>query len=224
MNSPFTHSLFWHCSSLKMYFLDCSPSVSCTSSVRVTFSSFSPLCFLYSMSSPPIWPGSPFYRKNKGVLLQGRVACLTVFTCCEPSLLSLMCFWFYWQVLFIFFYPHQFYHKKESWLICMLFRWAFPSTKGTHSCTWLAPTGISWVGVYLVCLPWFKKSCFKSETDFLHLFSMWYLDPASLSVVTSLSHSVIPREFFFFFQFWHTSLFPIVEQTEVGSIQGKLNG
>ncbi|RXN08867.1 forkhead box N3-like protein [Labeo rohita] len=30
-------------------------------------------CMLYSgvsMSSPPIWPGSPFYRKNKGVLLQ----------------------------------------------------------------------------------------------------------------------------------------------------------
>nr|AAI16593.1 Zgc:136571 [Danio rerio] len=26
-----------------------------------------------SMSSPPIWPGSPFYRKNKGVLLQGKV-------------------------------------------------------------------------------------------------------------------------------------------------------
>lgn len=52
----------------------------------VTFSSYSPLCFLHSMSSPPIWPGSPFYRKNKGVLLQGRVTCLTVFTCCDPSL------------------------------------------------------------------------------------------------------------------------------------------
>uniref|UniRef100_A0AAY4A396 Forkhead box protein N3 n=1 Tax=Denticeps clupeoides TaxID=299321 RepID=A0AAY4A396_9TELE len=24
-----------------------------------------------SMSSPPIWPGSPFFRKNKGILLQG---------------------------------------------------------------------------------------------------------------------------------------------------------
>lgn len=173
--------------SLKMSFQDCSPSVSCTSSVHVTFSSFSPLCFLYSMSSPPIWPGSPFYRKNKGVLLQGRVTCLTVFTCCEPSFLSLMCFWFHLQVLFIIcFYPHQFYYKKGSWFICMLFRWAFPSTKGSYSCTWLAPTGISWVGVYLVCFPWFKKSCFKSETDFPHLFSMWYLDPASLSVVTPL--------------------------------------
>lgn len=90
--------------SLKMSFQDFSPSVSCTSSVHATFSSFSPLCFLYSMSSPPIWPGSPFYRKNKGVLLQGRVTCLTVFTCCEPSFLSLMCFWFHWQVLFIIFF------------------------------------------------------------------------------------------------------------------------
>lgn len=107
-----------------------------------------------------------------------------------------------------FFYPHQFYYKKGSWFIFMLFRWAFPSTKGTHSCTWLAHIGISWVGVYLVCLPWFKKSCFKSETDFPHLFSVWYLDPASLSVVTSRPHSVIPRDFSFLFQFWHTSLFP----------------
>lgn len=84
------------------------------------------------------------------------------------------------------FYPHQFYYKKGSWFICMLFRWAFPSTKGSYSCIWLAPKGISWVGVYLVCLPWFIKSCFKSETVFLHFFSMWYLDPASLSVVSSL--------------------------------------
>lgn len=182
-------SVFWHCLSLKISFMpfslsvfqDCSPSVSCTSSVCVTFSSFSPLCFLYSMSSPPIWPGSPFYRKNKGVLLQGRVMCLTVFMnhfVPNVSLVPLT------SSLFILLASVLL--QEGIWFICMLFRWVFPSTKGSYSCTWLAPKGIICVGVYLVCLPWFKKSCFKSETVFLHFFSMWYLDPASLSVVSSL--------------------------------------
>ncbi len=113
-------SVFWHCLSLKISFMpfslsvfqDCSPSVSCTSSVCVTFSSFSPLCFLYSMSSPPIWPGSPFYRKNKGVLLQGRVMCLTVFMnhfVLNVSLVPLT------SALYLF-YSHQFYYKKGSGL------------------------------------------------------------------------------------------------------------
>lgn len=117
-----------------------------------------------------------------------RESCYKVEWCVLPylwTILSLMCRWFHWRALYLF-YLHQFYYKKGSWFICMLFRWAFPLTKGSYSCTWLAPKGISCVGVYLVCLPWFKKSCFKSETVFLHFFSMWYLDPASLSVVSSL--------------------------------------
>ncbi len=116
-----------------------------------------------------------------------------------------MCRWFHWRALYLF-YPHQFY-KKGYWFICMLFRWAFPSTKGSYSCTWLALKGISRVGVYLVCLPWFKKSCFKSETVFLHFFGSCQ----PFSCFLSLSHSVI---------LIHFSLssdvqvfFPIVEQT-----------
>lgn len=125
---------------------------------------------------------------------------------------------------FFFFNLRQFYYKKGSWFICMLFRWAFASTKGSYSCTWLAPKGISWVGVYLVCLPWFKKSCFKSETIFPHFFScgIWIL-PAFQSL--PLSVLFCNPEHFFRFAVLTCKSFSLLlnKRVEVWSIQRKLN-
>lgn len=149
------------------------------------------------MSSPPIWPGSPFYRKNKGVLLQGRVTVHALNHLCVLFPLK--------SALFFFFYLHQFLCKKWSWCICMHFRSAFPSTKGSYPWTWLTVTGISGVGVYLVCLPWFIKSCVNSECFSAPLFSVVFESCQSFSCYLSLSDSVMQRSSSF--QFWLVEVF-----------------
>lgn len=157
-----------------------------------SFPTFSLFLLFFSMSGPPIWPGSPFYRKNKGVLLQGKSdASYRIYA--ELFLISLVRNVFLVPLTSPLYFPSRFSatRRRDLGLFAFSLNKPFSQQKlHIHVPGQFLKELTEWVFILLVC-----SGLNRAASDFPHFFSKWNLDAGNLSGVLCLSELSFSERF-----------------------------